>query len=139
MYTMKQVCEMTDLPYETLKFYCNKDLVPELRRDKNNYRVFEERQVRWIKNLHCLKKCGMNIETIKRYLALCLEGKDSVPERMGMLAVQKEQLLKKAEEIQANLDYIAFKEQLYRDILDGKIPYKSDLIRTQEDEEAPLK
>lgn len=37
MYTMKQACELTKLSYETLKFYCNEGLVPNVKRDKNNH------------------------------------------------------------------------------------------------------
>ena len=37
MYTMKQACKLTNLPYETLKFYCNEGLIPNIKRDKNNY------------------------------------------------------------------------------------------------------
>ena len=39
MYTMKQACELTKLSYETLKFYCNEGLVPNVKRDKNNHRI----------------------------------------------------------------------------------------------------
>lgn len=34
MFTMKQTCEQTQLSYETLKFYCNQGLVPNVKRDK---------------------------------------------------------------------------------------------------------
>lgn len=33
MYTMKEACEKTNLPYETLKYYCNQGLVPNVKRD----------------------------------------------------------------------------------------------------------
>ena len=32
LYSMKQVCETTGLTYETLKFYCNQGLVPNVKR-----------------------------------------------------------------------------------------------------------
>lgn len=60
MYTMKYVCEQTQLSYETLKFYCNQGLVPNVKRDKNNRRLFDERDIAWIQSLNCLKNCGMN-------------------------------------------------------------------------------
>lgn len=47
MFTMKQACEQTQLPYETLKFYCNQGLVPNVKRDKNNRRIFDERDISW--------------------------------------------------------------------------------------------
>lgn len=57
MYTMMQVCREQDMTYQTLKFYCNEGLIPNVKRGKNNRRVFDERDVKWIKDLICLKKC----------------------------------------------------------------------------------
>lgn len=34
MYNMKDVCEKTNLNYETLRYYCNLGLVPNVKRDK---------------------------------------------------------------------------------------------------------
>ena len=45
LYSMKQVCEKTGLTYDTLKFYCNKGLVPNVKRDNNNYRVFNDKDI----------------------------------------------------------------------------------------------
>ena len=129
---MKQACELTNLPYETLKFYCNEGLVPNVRRDKNNYRTFSDRNIRWINNLNCLKRCGMSIKNIKEYLALCLEGESSIPQRMEMLAVHRKDLVKKLDELNKNLAYLDYKNQFYQDVLDKKIPYKSDLIKAEE-------
>ena len=66
--TMKDVCRQTGLSYETLRFYCDQGLVPNIKRDKNNYRVFDDRNVAWIQSLLCLRKCGMGIEEMKAYL-----------------------------------------------------------------------
>ena len=67
-YTMMQVCKETGMTYQALKFYCNEGLVPNVKRDKNNRRVFDERDVAWISSLTCLKKCGMSIQEMKEYL-----------------------------------------------------------------------
>ena len=61
-YTMMQVCKETGMTYRALKFYCNEGLVPNVKRDKNNRRVFDERDVAWISSLTRLKKCGMSIQ-----------------------------------------------------------------------------
>ena len=86
MYTMMQVCREVGITYQTLKFYCNEGLVPNVKRDKNNRRVFGERDVKWIRDLSCLKKCGMTIQEMKEYPALCLEDERSIPPRKEMLA-----------------------------------------------------
>lgn len=70
MYTMMQVCRELDMTYQTLKFYCNEGLVPNVKRDANNRRVFDKHDVKWLKDLICLKKCDMSIQEMKEYLAL---------------------------------------------------------------------
>lgn len=89
MYSMKEACEQTNMSYETLKFYCNEGLVPNVKRNGRNYRVFDDHDIKWIQSLNCLKNCGMGIAEMKEYLALCLEGEHSIPERKVILAGKK--------------------------------------------------
>ena len=35
LFTMMEVCREADMTYQTLKFYCNEGLVPNVKRDKN--------------------------------------------------------------------------------------------------------
>ena len=120
------------MTYETLKFYCNEGLVPNVKRDEKNHRVFDEHDVAWIKSLTCLKKCDMSIQEMKTYLALCLEGVPSIPERKAILVQKRQALVEQMEEIQASIDYIDWKQGFYDDVLAGKIEYRSNLIRKSE-------
>ena len=132
MYTMKQACQKVGMTYETLKYYCNEGLVPNVKRDKNNYRVFNEDDIEWIKNLTCLKKCGMTIQDMKIYIGLCLQGESSIPERKIILDKQKEELIDKMNELQECIEYINWKQQFYDDVLSGKIKYYSNLIKVED-------
>ena len=85
MYSMKEACIQTGMSYETLKFYCKEGLVPNVKRDSHNYRVFDDRDIKWIQSLGCLKRCGMTLAEMKEYLAYCLEGPSSIPERMRIM------------------------------------------------------
>lgn len=132
MYTMMQVCKETDMTYQALKFYCNEGLIPNVKRDKNNRRVFDERDVKWIKDLVCLKKCGMSIQEMKDYLALCLQGQSTIPQRQKMLDKKREALLASMEELKGCVDYIDWKQNFYNDVLSGKRPYVSNLIPAED-------
>ncbi|MDO4554083.1 MAG: MerR family transcriptional regulator [Lachnospiraceae bacterium] len=132
MYSMKDICKETGMTYETLKFYCNQGLIPNVKRDKNNYRTFDERDLAWIKSLDCLKKCGMSIQEMKEYLALCLQGEPSIPERKVMLAKKRKKLLNTIEELNKAVDYIDWKQGFYDDVLSGKTKYFSNLIPVDE-------
>lgn len=131
MYTMKDVCKQVNMPYETLKFYCNEGLVPNVKRDKNNYRIFDDNDVAWINSLACLKSCGMSIQEMKEYLALCLEGPSTIKERKVILEKKRESLTEKIAELQRSIDYIDWKQGFYDDILAGKTEYITNLIDTK--------
>ena len=128
MYSMREVCRQVGMSYETLKYYCNEGLVPNVKRDKNNYRTFDDRDIEWIKSLSCLKRCGMGITEMKEYVDLCLKGKASIPERKIILELKRNALLEKLHEINECIDYIDTKQQFYDDVLTNKIKYKSNLI-----------
>lgn len=132
MYTMMQVCRDADMTYQTLKFYCNEGLVPNVKRDKNNRRVFDDHDVAWIKSLTCLKNCGMSIQEMKEYLDLCLQGSSTIPQRKAILDAKKEDLLNRIQELNTSINYINEKQQFYDDVLSGRRKYCSYLIPVEE-------
>ena len=128
MYTMKQACEKTGLSYETLKFYCNQGLVPNVKRDKQNRRVFDDRNIAWINSLNCLKNCNMSIAEMKDYLALCLQGEGTIPERKIILEAKQKTLLEEKKRIEEAIAYIDCKQGFYDYVLSGRTQYYSNLL-----------
>lgn len=136
MYTMKQACEKTKLSYETLKFYCNQGLVPNVKRDKNNHRRFDDSDIAWINSLNCLKNCGMSISEMKEYIALCLTGESTIPERKQILAGKRYVLVQQLEQVQGCINYIDWKQNFYDEVLAGKTKYYSNLVKNPVEETA---
>ena len=128
MYSMKEACALTHMTYENLKFYCNEELVPNVKRDKRNYRVFDDHDIQWILSLNCLKNCGMSISEMKEYLALCLKGESSIPERKIILEQKKEALLASIQKLQEAVDYIDWKQNFYDEVLSDQTKYYSHLV-----------
>lgn len=135
LYSMKQTCEKTNLTYDTLKYYCNEGLIPNVKRDKNNYRIFNDKDIAWINSLSCLKNCGMSIAEMKLYLELCLKGESSIKERKKILDKKLKQLEETKQKIQDSIDYINWKHKFYDDVLSGKTKYFSNLINTEKDDD----
>ena len=128
LYTMKQACELTGMTYQGLKFYCNQGLVPNVKRNSSNHRVFDDRDIAWIKSLLCLRDCGMGIQEMKDYTKLCLLGAASIPERKAMLHAKREEINKRIHDLEGTLQYINNKEEFYDDVLAGRREYVSNLI-----------
>lgn len=131
MYTMKNVCDKLHITYETLRYYCNEGLVPNVKRDQNNYRSFDDRDLNWLSSLQCLRKCGLSIKEIKEYLNLCLDGPSSIETRKEILALKKEKLLKDIGTIEESIAFINQKQDFYDNVLAGKIKYSSNLISVE--------
>lgn len=133
MYTMMQVCKEMNMTYQTLKFYCNKGLIPNVKRDNNNRRIFDERDVKWSKDLSCLKKCGMSIQEMKDYLELCLQGESTIPERKELLMKKQAALRDSIKELEDSVAYIDWKQNFYDEVLSGKRPYISNLLPDEQE------
>ena len=127
-YSMKQACQKTGLTYDTLKFYCNEGLVPNVKRAANNYRIFDDDDIAWINSLFCLKNCGMSIQEMKEFLDLCAEGETTIPARLEILASKLEGLQKEMKRLQDSIDYVKWKQNYYHNVLAGKVEYRSNVM-----------
>lgn len=132
MYSMKQCCKLTGLSYDTLKYYCNQGLVPNVKRDKNsNYRVFDEDDINWIKSLICLKKCKLSLNEMKEYIDLCMLGKESIVARKNILLKHRAEIENEICSLHKTLEFIDKKTDLYDKFLSGEVEYYSYLIKKQ--------
>ncbi|MBR1419086.1 MAG: MerR family transcriptional regulator [Synergistaceae bacterium] len=128
IYTMMQACKETGMTYQGLKFYCNEGLVPNVKRDSLNRRIFDDHDIAWIKSLSCLKNCGMGIQEMKEYTQLCLEGASSIPQRQAILNEKKAQLEENIAALLASVEYLDKKQEFYEEVLAGKREYFSNLL-----------
>ncbi len=118
MFSMKQTCKEVGLNYQTLKFYCNQGLVPNVKRNLNNYRVFDEEDIKWIKTLTCLKKCGMSLAEMKEYLRLCKVGDETILQRKEILNKKEKELLSQIDLLNESIEFIHYKQNFYDKLLD---------------------
>ena len=128
IYTIMQACQETGMTYQGLKFYCNAGLVPNVKRDKINRRIFDENDIAWIKSLRNLRKCGMSIADMKEYMNLCLKGESSIPERKIILDRTRKRLQAHIEELREAIRYIDGKQGFYDGVLSGTAQYISNLL-----------
>ena len=90
--------------------------------------MYKRQDLKWIKDLVCLKRCGMSIQEMKEYLELCLQGPSSIPQRKQMLERKQEALRSTIRQLEESVAYIDWKQTFYDEVLAGKRPYESNLI-----------
>ena len=76
----------------------------------------------------------MSIQEMKEYLDLCLQGPSTIPQRKVLLERKQEALRASIRELEDSVDYIDWKQNFYDEVLAGKRPYVSNLIRMEEKE-----
>ncbi|MDO4536331.1 MAG: MerR family transcriptional regulator, partial [Clostridium perfringens] len=104
MYTVKEVAKILNLTEHTIRYYANNGLIPTLKRDKNNIRLFDEDSVNWISFVRHLKNCGMSIKEVKEFVDLWVQGNSTVPIRYEIILEQKEKTKEELTEVQNRLD-----------------------------------
>ena len=120
MYTVKEAARMTGLTEHAVRFYTDKGLVPSLRRDEHNIRLFDEESIDWLYGVRCLKQSGMSIETMKTYVELCLEGDSTVERRAAIMQELKEHAIAELEQAKRRIAHLEEKTALYEAILERR-------------------
>lgn len=122
MYTVKDVAKLLDLTEHTVRYYTDKGLVPNVQRDSNNIRLFNDESINWLTGVKYLKQCGMSVEAIKTYVDLCLEGDLTIQARYEIIVEQKAAALAQLEEARLRVKYMEDKVKHYHDIINHVIP-----------------
>jgi len=121
MHTVKETALLLDMSEHTVRFYTDKGLVPNLKRDKNNNRQFDEESINWLTGIKYLKQSGMPLDKIKRYIDLCLEGDSTIPQRYAIILEQKEAALAQLEQARERAEYMIRKAEGYREIHEHRL------------------
>lgn len=128
MYTIGQVSELFGLPISTLRYYDKQGLFPGMRR-VSGIRKFGEREVETLRLIECLKRSGLEIKDIKRFIDWCEEGPATFEQRRALFARQKETVEAEIERMSKVLDMLKFKCWFYEQaIQDGTDERVRDLL-----------
>lgn len=119
MYSIGQVAEMFGLPISTLRYYDKQGLFPHMER-VSGIRKFSETEIEALRVIECLKKAGMEIKDIRRFMDWCVEGPTTYPQRREMFETQKAHVEAEIERMNRTLDMLKFKCWYYEQaIKDG--------------------
>ena len=133
MYTIGQVSALCGLPVSTLRYYDKEGLFPDLQRN-SGIRKFEEKELEAIRVIECLKKSGLELRDIKRFMEWCTEGSATYPQRRALFLKQKKQVEGEIKRMNQVLDMIKFKCWYYEQaIQDGN----EDRLQSMVPEEMP--
>ena len=101
--------KLTGLPASTLRYYDKQGLLPNLRRDMNNVRIFTDEDYQNLLLIECLKKSGLSIKDIKNFIDLAEQGDTALTERLEIFTRRREILRKELAELQEVFGVIEYK------------------------------
>lgn len=133
MYTIGQVSKMFNIPVSTLRYYDKEGLFPNMKRE-SNIRKFDDSEIETLRIIECLKKSGMEIKDIRRYMELCSKGSSTYAERKALFEKQRESVEGEIARLEKTLNMLKFKcwyydqaiadgnEEHIREMLPDKLP-----------------
>lgn len=116
-YTVKDVAENLGLSTYAVRYYENSGLIPFVDRTDGNIRMFSDYSASWLRLVHCLRRTGLPIEGVKRYVEMCLEGDSTVPERAKIIFEQEKRLSAQLKELRGQMKILKYKKAHYEELL----------------------
>ena len=111
--SISEVARKTGLSPHTLRYYEKEGLVPDVSRDANGIRTYEDFHLEWLGFMVCLRATNMPLAEIKKYAELINDGKASIAERKEMMLIHKKKVEEQLKETYRYLEKINYKLAYY--------------------------
>lgn len=112
--TISQVSNEVGVSADTLRYYEKMGLIPNVERKNGNIRNYSDSNLQWIKFVLCMKRTGLSIEELIKYVNLYDEERDTSVERKMILLKQRESINEKITELESVVDYLDYKLELIK-------------------------
>lgn len=116
--TITQTAEKYGLKPDTLRYYERIGLIPEVPRQKNGNRYYNDGLQGWIEMIVCLRHSDVPVEKLLDYADMLRQGDATLDARQELLEEQLDELFLKQKNLQRSIDRLEHKISLYKN---GKI------------------
>lgn len=115
--TIAQAAREAGVSAHTIRYYERAGLLAPIERNDSGHRRFSRDDVEWIVVCTKLRATGMPIRRIRAYAELVRDGDGNELERLALLEAHREDVLRRLESVQRNLELVDYKIALYRERL----------------------
>lgn len=115
-YSIGEIAKMTGLSPSTLRFYDKEGLLPGLKR-QGGKRLFDDAHIETLRIIECLKRSGLEIRDIRRFMELTTKGSASYAQRKELMEERRLKTLEQIEELQRTLAVLEYKCWYYDEAL----------------------
>lgn len=113
IYTVGEMAKRLGVAPSTLRYYDKEGLLPFVERSSSGIRMFKDTDFEWLQIIGCLKKTGMSLSDIKRFIEMAMLGDETIDERLELIIKQKQSVKQQIDELRSTLKTLEFKEWYY--------------------------
>lgn len=113
LYTVGEIAKKIGIPPSTLRYYDKEGLLPFVERSGSGIRMFKDSDIEWLSIIECLKKTGMPIKEIKKFVDWCIEGDSTIEKRLELIDRQREIVIKQLQQMKETLNTLNYKHWYY--------------------------
>ena len=117
---ISEISKLTKLSISTLRYYDAQGLLPNIKRDKEGNRNFDQQDINTIKIIECLKISGLKIKEIKKFMDWCQEGDTTIEKRLKLFQKQEKNIKQEIEKLTHSLYLIQYKKWYYQKAKEDK-------------------
>ena len=97
----------------TLRYYDKEGLLPFVERSSSAIRMFKDADFEWLQVIECLKKTGMQLCNIKRFVEMAMQGDETIDERLFLIKKQQQAVKEQIDALNETLKTLEFKTWYY--------------------------
>jgi len=121
MLKISEVSKETGLSVATIRYYSDLGMVPSVKRNYMDQRLFDDESITWLMGIKFLRDIDIPISEIELYIKLCQKtGPKALEQRHDLLLKQKIKAQQMVSNAQDNLDRLNKKITLENEIIKGR-------------------
>lgn len=133
-YTVGEMAKRMHVAPSTLRYYDKEGLLPFVERSDSGIRMFKDSDFEWLNIIECLKNTGMSIKDIKIFIDWCMEGDQTIPQRLELIRAQQAVVEQNIQKMQDHLQMLRYKRWYYET---AKAAGTCEALRTIKPEDVP--
>lgn len=112
-YTIGEMARLMHVQTSALRYYDKEGLLPFVERSESGIRLFRDSDFIWLATIECLKKTGMPLTEIKRYITLGMQGDATIDERLELIRQRQQAVQRQMQELLGVMEVLNYKEWYY--------------------------
>ncbi|KAA0022928.1 MerR family transcriptional regulator [Antrihabitans cavernicola] len=115
--SIAEVSDATGLSIDTLRWYERQQLFPPVTRDSGRRRRYSVEDMSRIRLMLRLRRTGMPVKDIRRFVELLAGGPETHRERLALLQSHRSRILSDMDQLAKDLDAVDFKIGHYTELV----------------------